>query len=81
MKFHFKAQKSNGEVFEGEREASDKFVLYDDIKREGATMLFANEAARAKDFFGWRRIFQRLVLGSIPFHQKIIFAKGRLLLG
>jgi len=76
MKFHFKAQKSNGEVFEGEREASDKFVLYDDIKREGATMLFANEAARAKDFFGWRRIFQRLVLGSIPFHQKIIFAKN-----
>src|SRR3990167_7681756 len=76
MKFHFKAQKPNGEIFEGDREAADKFSLFDEIKKEGATMLFASEVSHSNNFFGWKRIYQRFVFGSIPLHQKIIFAKN-----
>ncbi|HEY9584614.1 MAG TPA: type II secretion system F family protein [Candidatus Paceibacterota bacterium] len=76
MKFHFKAERSNGEIFEGDKEAPDKFALFDEIKKEGATMLFAHEAAHPRNFFGWRTIVQRFVFGSIPLHQKIIFAKN-----
>lgn len=76
MKFKFKAQKTDGSIIEGEREATDKFVLFDDLKKEGATMLFASEISHRKNFLIWQKLFQRFVFGSIPLHQKIIFAKN-----
>ena len=39
-------------------------------------MLFANEVSRPKSFLFWQSIYQRFVFGSIPLHQKIIFAKN-----
>lgn len=76
MLFKYKAQKTNGELFDGEREATDKFALFDDLKKEGTTMLFARELTRPRIFAGWQKIYQRLIFGSIPLHQKIIFAKN-----
>jgi type IV pilus assembly protein PilC len=75
MQFHFKAQKADGEIFEGEREAADKFALFDEIKKEGATMLFAEGRTASKKFWQ-RKFFSRLVLGSVSIHQKIVFAKN-----
>lgn len=76
MLFKYKAQKSDGSIMEGEREATDKFALFDEIKKEGATMLFAGEKTASKNFWQWQKIYQRLTLGSVPIHQKIIFAKN-----
>ncbi len=76
MKFHFKAQKVSGEIFEGERESGDKFTLYDELKKEGATMLYAKGIKAKQKIVAWRDIATRLVFGPIPIHEKIIFAKN-----
>jgi type IV pilus assembly protein PilC len=72
MKFKFKAVKQSGERYEGIREASDKFVLYADIKAEGDTLLSA-------EVIDEKKYILRRILGyfnSVPMHQRIIFAKN-----
>lgn len=76
MKFNFKAQKTNGEVFEDSREATDKFVLFDELKKEGATLLSAEGESSSKNSWQWRKFFSRFTISSVPIHQKIIFAKN-----
>jgi type IV pilus assembly protein PilC len=76
MKFKYKAQKSDGEIVEGERVAQDKFVLFDDLKKEGLSMLFAKDVGAKKSFFAWQKLLSRFSNGSVPIHQKIIFAKN-----
>src|SRR3989344_2356297 len=46
--FKFKAEKSSGEIYEGKRSAPDKFTLYQDLKREGDTVLSTEEVREAK---------------------------------
>jgi type IV pilus assembly protein PilC len=76
MKFYFKAQKASGEIFDGERDSADKFALFDEIKKEGATMLFAEPKAGKKSFFDFKSFFTKISIGSVPLHEKITFAKN-----
>jgi type IV pilus assembly protein PilC len=44
VKFSYKAIKKNGETYESEREATDKFDLFRQLKKEGETIISYNEA-------------------------------------
>ena len=69
--FKFKAEKTSGEQYEAERTATDKFVLYQEIKREGDTVLYAEEVKAKKGFQipGLGRLFSR-----VGMKEKIMFA-------
>lgn len=75
MKFKYKAQKADGEVYEGEREAPDKFVLYNDFKKEGGILLSAKEIKKSKKW-DFKHLVDRIFYGSVSMHDKIIFAKN-----
>ncbi len=75
MLFKFKAQKKEGEIFEDTREADDKFVLYDNLKKDGITMLYAEPVSGTK-IFSLGILTKGFSLGVVPMHQKIIFAKN-----
>lgn len=47
MKFKFNAIKQNGEKYDGEREAKDKFAFYDLIRKEGGIIIHV-EAIKSK---------------------------------
>lgn len=76
MKFYFKAQKPSGEIFEGERESADKFILFDELKKEGATMLFAEPKGAKRGSFSFKSFYSKMTIGSVPIHEKITFAKN-----
>lgn len=48
MRFTYKAQKSSGEFYEGEREAADRFALARELKAMGETLIRASDAGAAK---------------------------------
>ncbi|PIQ91686.1 MAG: hypothetical protein COV70_02430 [Parcubacteria group bacterium CG11_big_fil_rev_8_21_14_0_20_39_22] len=74
MLFHFKAQKLDGSVYEEDREATDKFALYRDVKKEGGIIISADEI-ESKSL---KKYFEKIdeLLGSIKIHDKIIFARN-----
>ena len=73
MKFKYKAQKSTGEIYEGEREATDKFTLYKDLRKEGDVVLSTSEIAAGKS---WRIMNYFKFFGRITMHDKIVFARS-----
>ncbi|MDO8590366.1 MAG: type II secretion system F family protein [bacterium] len=73
MKFKFKAQKANGEIYEGEREALDKFALYKDLKKEGDVALSASEVV-AKKPLSIMNYFK--FVGRVNMHDKIVLARN-----
>lgn len=75
MLFKFKAQKIGGEIFEDTRDAIDKFVLFDDLKKEGIIMLYAEPVGPTK-IFSWKILTKGFSFGNVPIHHKIIFAKN-----
>lgn len=70
-KYHFKATKSGGETYEGEREATDKFALYHLIRSEGGTVVSTKEIRERPAIFKSLSIF-----GRIKATDKIMFAKN-----
>jgi len=74
MKFKYKAIKNNGEIYEGIREASDKFSLNKDLKNEGETLISATNYNSAPFLLKIRKIFG--MFNPVPVHQRIIFAKN-----
>ncbi len=70
MKFKFKAIKNNGNKYDGTRESRDKFSLYEELKAEGDTLISAYEITKPK--FEINIPF----VGTVPEHQKIIFARN-----
>ena len=77
MKFTFKAEDKNKKIVTGEREAPDKFHLYDILKNEGLTLLSANFEKKPKKSISFiKTLINRISLGSVPVHQKIIFMKN-----
>jgi type IV pilus assembly protein PilC len=75
MLFKFKAQKIGGEIFEDTREAPDKFVLFDDLKKDGIAMLYAEPVMPTK-ILSWGIFTKGFSFGNVPMHHKIIFAKN-----
>lgn len=73
MKFHFKAQKSGGEIYEGEREALDKFTLYREVRKEGDTILAATPVVAGQSFDVLHYV---TFFGRIKIHDKIVFARN-----
>ncbi len=75
-KFHFKAQRPSGEMYEGEQEAPDKFALYRDLKKEGETVfsvvsLDATERTLSAAFKRFSDSF-----GSVNAHEQILLARN-----
>ncbi len=75
-KFHFKAQKSSGEVYEGDKDAADKFALYRDLKKEGETVFSAKALDATQSKFS--RSFSHFSenFGSVNAHEQIMLARN-----
>lgn len=71
MKFRFKSQKSSGAFYEGEREAADKYALSRELREEGETLIFANEATMR-----FRGLPVKFPFGKVHIHDKVIFARN-----
>lgn len=72
-KFKYKAQKATGEVYEGEKEAVDKFTLYRELKKEGEIVLSTTEVA-VKQSWNIGNYFK--FLGGINMRDKITLARN-----
>ncbi len=72
-KFSFKAIKQGGEKYEGVREAANKFVLYDEIKKEGGTIISVKEA-KDNTFAGSLKMPN--FLSRVKASDKVMFAKN-----
>lgn len=73
MKFKYKAQKSNGEIYEGEQEAPDKFALYRDLKKQDEIVISVMND-KLKRSWNFQAIFR--FFGRINVHDKISFARN-----
>jgi type IV pilus assembly protein PilC len=72
--FNYKAQKATGEIYEGSREAADKFALAHDLKKDGDTIIGAHEAEKksgGQSLQGLLNIFSR-----VSMHEKIVFMRN-----
>lgn len=72
MKFSYKAIRKGGEPYQGEREAPDKFVLYRELKKEGDTIISAEEAKEGGSF----RFAMPAFFHKIKAHEKITLARN-----
>lgn len=70
MKFKFKAIKNGGGTYEDIKESVDKNTLYEELKAEGDTLLFADEIKKSK----WNK--EIAIFNSVPEQQKIVFARN-----
>jgi type IV pilus assembly protein PilC len=70
MKFKIKAIKKDGEKYEGTKESTDKFALYEELKEQGDTLISASEISKSK----WD--INLPFFNSVPELQKIIFARN-----
>lgn len=72
MKFKFKAIRTSGETYEGEKEAENKFALYEAIKKEGGTFLHVEEVKDHKS----KALKLPAFLDRVKMVDKIQFAKN-----
>ncbi len=72
MKYKFKAIRANGEKYEGEKEAENKFALYEAIKKEGGTFLHVEEVKERKS----KAFTLPSFLKKVKMIEKIQFAKN-----
>lgn len=73
MRFIYTAKKSTGEIYEGEREAADKFVLYKELREVGESVLKASPVSSGK---GFSNIFHISFGSGVKTQEKIIFARN-----
>ncbi len=77
MKFKYKAEDNQKKIVSGDKEAGDKFQLYDLLKSEGLTLLSAEPANQKKaGSLFLKKLSGRFFVGKAPIHQKIIFIKN-----
>ncbi len=71
--FSYTAEKNDGEVYTGVAEASDRFELYQIIRREGARIISVNEdtSTNKLSFSYWNSVFS-----TIKEYDKILFARN-----
>ncbi|MDD4989395.1 MAG: type II secretion system F family protein [Candidatus Pacebacteria bacterium] len=75
-KFRFKAQKSSGEMYEGEGEAADKFALYRELKKEGETVFSATPLSVSHSKLSNSLTHAVDSFGSVNTHEQIMFARN-----
>lgn len=73
MRFKYKAQKADGEIYEGEREALDKYSLYRDLRKQEEIVVTVSEVKPAK---AWNIINRLSFFGRVGPHDKIIIARN-----
>lgn len=71
MNFSYKALKADGEPYEGEMEADDKFALFQLIKKEGGKIVSYQEAKKGSFHFALPSFLQR-----VKMHEKITVARS-----
>lgn len=71
-KFTYKAKNKNGEIFESTATAKDKFVLYDQIRKDGFEIIEVHES-KGKGFSLDR--FNEL-FGAVKEHEKVILTRN-----
>src|SRR3989338_5765564 len=76
MHFKYKAQKTSGDFYEGEREAADKFALARELHKEGETLIstFELSAGGVGHGFNLEKIFS--FIGRVSIHDKITFTRN-----
>ncbi|HCB35208.1 MAG TPA: phytochrome sensor protein, partial [Candidatus Taylorbacteria bacterium] len=76
MRLKYKAQKTSGEFYEGERDATDKFTFARDLRKEGETLISASliNDSRPLYAFATGRLF--LFFRRISAHDKIAFVRN-----
>lgn len=78
MKFKFKAIKQSGDKYEGEKEAENKFALYEIIRKEGGTVTHIEEirAGRSMSLKSLSSLSFLGFLNKVKTTDKIQFAKN-----
>ncbi|MFA6273334.1 MAG: type II secretion system F family protein [Candidatus Paceibacterota bacterium] len=74
MLFKFKAIKQSGETYEGQREAPDKFSLFQELKNENETVIYAEPALERKSFKTLIKFLSSI--GTVSTQDKISFARN-----
>src|SRR6185369_3615104 len=69
--FHYKIINAQGKETKGRLDAKDKFELYHELKKEGATLISVSENST-----GFSSLSSIPFLGRIKMHDKIIFARN-----
>ncbi len=72
--FNFKAVKASGEKYEGIQGAETKSALYQKIKLEGDTVIYAQEVKTGAGFFGGGH--RRSLFGGVKMVERIMFARN-----
>lgn len=72
--FIFKARKSGGQVYKGERDANDRYEMYRILKQSGDEVLSVEE----RKGFSFSKIFSASIpfLNGVKAHEKIIFTRN-----
>ncbi len=73
MQFHFKGTHANGEIYEGDRTASDKVTLFHELKKEGVNVISVEEI-RGVNLKA--KLPSAGILGRVSTHEKISFARN-----
>src|SRR3989344_4945108 len=76
IKFKFRAVRRSGEKYEGEKEAADKFVLYEMIRKEGGTVTHVEEAKSSRLKSLKLPGFLGSLFGKVKMTDKVQFAKN-----
>ncbi len=72
MLYKFKAKNSEGKIYDGTREAPDKFALYKDLKSQGVLVISVEEVSTKKS----SNIFKMSIGSTIKNREKIVFARN-----
>lgn len=72
MRFHYHAEKENGEKYSAVAEAPDRFQLYDIVRREGGKVISIEEEGKRTMSFA----YLNAKFSSVPEQQKIVFARN-----
>jgi len=72
-KFSYTAEKGTGEVYHGIADVSDRFELYQVIRREGGRLLHVNEDSSGTI---WSAAYWNAKITRVTEQQKIIFARN-----
>ncbi len=72
-RYTYTAEKADGEIYKGVAEASDRFEVYNVIRREGAHLLFLHEVGN-RSF--WSIAYWNALLSHISEYEKILFARN-----
>ena len=73
VQFRYTAEKAGGEIYNGAAEATDRFALYETIRREGGKVVSVKEE-RANNY--WSFSYWNMLISTVKEQDKILFARN-----